>query len=255
MALNLRERFGPKEPGARRLLGQDFEFSPSNYPSLQDFVVDRNELEFGEKPLAVMRTFVLARGMEGVQLELALCLAGPAAAIELLFQRASAFQREPEAGRIVDISRKLDIGDAGVGWSWSEREPDGVLGFVRFNVLVFMRGRFERLQALARELDADLAKRETRTEYTDSPTPLIESAARAGTLQAAAGARLDLDTSAPEGAQYFFIAIGGSLKRDDAAPAHFYYRAGLAKGEYTIVAYRVGKGLLPDRQTMTVGIS
>jgi hypothetical protein len=253
MALNLRERFGPKEPDSRRVLGQDFEFSPSNYPSLKDFAVERNELELGEKPLAVTREYVIAYGMEGVQLELSLCLAGPAAAYELLFHRATSFQREPTPERVVDVARKLDIGDAGVGWQWDDREPDGVLGFVRFNVLAFMRGRFDRLQAFARELDADLSKRETRTEYADSPKLLFESAGRDGHATTA-GARLDLGTSS-NGSTTFFVATGGSVNRDAAEPGLFYYRAGLAKGNYTIVAYRVGKGLLPDRQTMTVRIS
>jgi hypothetical protein len=254
MALNLRDRFGPKEPDSRRLLGQEFEFSPSSYPSLREFTVEREELELGEKPLAVTRSFVLAHGPEGVQLQLALCLNGPKDAFELLFHRASSFQREPGPERIIDVSRNLDIGDGEVGWQWNDREPDGVLGFVRFNVLAFMRGRFGRLQAIARELDADLSRRETRTEYADSPEPLF-TAARAGGLEAVAGSRLDLGKPQRPDSRHFFVATGGSVNRDPSDPELFYYRAGLAKGSYSIAAWRVGKGLLPDRQTIPVRIS
>jgi hypothetical protein len=253
MAMNLRDRFGPKDPDSRRLLGQEFEFSPSNYPSLLEFAVERDDVELEEKPLAVTRSYVLARGPEGVQLQLALCLRGPGEAFDLLFHRASSFQREPDAERAIDVSRKLDIGDGGVGWQWDDREPDGVLGFVRFNVLVFMRGRFERLQAIARELDADLSRRETRNEYTDSPEPLF-TLARAGGLEAAAGSRLDLGRPQRADSRYFFVATGGSVNRDPSDPGLFYYRAGLAKGSYSISAWRVGKGLLPDRQTIPVRI-
>jgi hypothetical protein len=116
-----------------------------------------------------------------------------------------------------------------------------------------MRGRLERLQAFAAEFDSNLARRETRAEYADSNTPLFESAAKE--LAAPAGARVDLGTPARADSQYFFVATGGSVNRDAADPRHFYYRAGLAKGDFSIVAYRVGKGLLPDRQTLPVRIS
>lgn len=255
MALNLRERFGPKEPDSRRLLAQDFEFAPSNYPPLRDFTVERNELELLERPLAVTRAWVLARGMEGLQLEFALCLDGPAAAFELLYQRASAFQRELPENRITDVSRGAGIGDAGIAWQWNDREPDGVLGFVRHNLLVFMKGAFERLQVFARELDTDLSKLETRAQYADSPHPLFDAAARRVTLETTAGSRLDLGTPPGGDSKYFFVAGGGSVNRDAHDPGHFYYRAGLEKGDYTIVAYRVGRGLLPDRQTLPVRIS
>jgi len=255
MALNLRERFGPKQPDSRRMLAEEFEFSPSNYPALRDFTVERNELELLERPLAVTRGYVLAYGLEGVQLELALCLDGPAAAFELLFHRLSSFQRDPDADRLVDAAKTLGVGDTGVAWQWDDREPDGVLAFVRFNVLAFMRGRFERLVAFARELDADLSKRETRTEFPDSPKPFFESPSREGGLAIPAGGRLDLGSPMHAESQYFFMATGGSVNRDASDPAHFYYRAGLAKGRYSIAAYRVGKGLLPDRQTLPVRIS
>ena len=211
MALNLRDRFGPRGPDSRRLLGQEFRFSPSNYPSLWEFAVERDEPGLGEKPLAVTRDYVLAHGLEGLQLQLALCLRGPRDAFDLLFERASSFQREPAGERIADISKSSGVGEAGVGWQWSDREHDGVLGFVRFNVLAFMRGRFDRLQAFARELDADLLKRETLTEYTDSAVPMFDAAARAGGLDAAAGSRVPLGTPEPADSHYFFVASGGSV--------------------------------------------
>src|SRR5262245_22572611 len=100
MPLNLRERFGPEGPPPRERLGEDFEFSAERFPSFREFVVDRNELDMREKPLAVTRRYVLSRGLEGLQLEFVLCLTGADAAVDLLFERASAFQRQPAANAI-----------------------------------------------------------------------------------------------------------------------------------------------------------
>ena len=255
VALNLRERFGPREPVTRRLLAQDFEFSPDKYPSLREFKLERDELGMSEKPLAVNRSYVLARGPEGLQLDLSLCLDGPDAAFELLFLRAGAFQRVPDSDRLVDVSAALQAGDAGVAWRWNERTSDGVLAFVRYNILVFMKGRFELLESFARELDADLSRLETRAEYGDSAAPVIEPVGTEGTLAAPAGTRFDLGKPPRPEAQHFFTASGGSVNRDASEPGRFYFRAGLQKGNFSIVAYRVGKGLLPDRQTIPVRIS
>jgi len=195
MVLNLRERFGPKEPTPHRLLAQDFEFSAASYPSLRAFSIERNEIDMLEKPLAVTRRYVLSHGPAGLQLEFVLCLSGADAAVSLLFERASAFQREPAAEALIDVAAALHIGDVGVAWRWDAREPDGVLAFVRYNVLVFMRGPFEALQEQARELDSDLALRQTSTEYTDSGGMLLAMPADGGVSSVESGARLDLGSS------------------------------------------------------------
>jgi hypothetical protein len=117
-----------------------------------------------------------------------------------------------------------------------------------------MLGQFEALREQARELDADLARRQTTTEYADSATPLLRSAGEGGVLSVAAGGRVDLDLPASSDA-HFFVASGGSVNLDPAEPQRRYYRAGLAKGTQTIVVYRVGRGLLPARQTLEVRIS
>src|SRR3990167_7460640 len=96
MALNLRERFGARKSGPRPSLAEDFEFVPTEYPSLREYRVEHEEVGLLEAPLAVDRSSFLSRGTDSLKLELALCLAGADAADELLFQRAAAFEREPE---------------------------------------------------------------------------------------------------------------------------------------------------------------
>ena len=253
MTLMLRERFGPKGPAPRRLLNEDFEFSAERYPSIQKLAIKRDELDMLEKPLAVTRRYVLSQGFVGYQLEFALCLTGPEAAVDLLFERASAFQREPRTAAVINLPEAERIGEVGVAWRWSEHEAEGVLGFVRHNVLVFMQGEYGALLNQARELDTELSRRQTTTEYSDRGGALLEMPAAGRELSVEPGARLDLGAVSSD-ARYFFVASGGSVNRDAASPDRYYYRAGLVKGIYGIVVYRVGRGLLPDRQTLQIRI-
>lgn len=254
MALNLRERFGPKEPVPQLLLADDFEFSPAAYPSLREFRVDHEEVGVLETPVAIDRRYFLSHGSDSLRLELALCLAGFSAAVELLFQRASAFQREPADEAVVDLPRASGIGQVGVAWSWGKDERDGVAGFVRHNVLVFMQGRYETLLEHARALDAVLARGATTAEYFESAAPLLAVSGE-GALTVAPGGRIDLGLPTSPDAQHFFIASGGSVNRDPTEPTRYYYRAGLEKGTHLVTVFRVGRGLLPARQTIRVTIS
>jgi hypothetical protein len=251
MATNLRERFGPKEPLSRGLLAEDFVFSPAEHGALRNYRIERESVTMLETPLAVSRRYVLSRAPEGVQLELALCLEGGDAAVALLFQRAEAFQRKPADDAIIDLAREHRIGEVGLSWTWGKDQRDAVLGFVRYNVLVFMQGDHEVLLEAARFIDKALAGRGTTGAYSD----VAGVVAVVGQAVVRAGGRLEVEVPTDRDARYFFIANGGAVNRDPGAPARHYYRAGLVPGSYRLTVFRVGAGLLPSRQTVPVTIN
>jgi len=256
MAMNLRKQFGPHGTEPKPLLADDFVFSPGEYPSLHEFRVEHEEVDLLETPLAVDRRYFLSHGSDSLQIEFALCLQGFSAAVELLFQRASAFQREPTEAAVIDLARTSDVGDVGVAWSWGQDERDGVAGFVRHNVLVFLQGGgHETLLKHVRELDDALARQTTTEAYAQHRDVLFELGGASALLGVAPGGRADLGLPASPDAQHFFVASGGSVNRDPNAPARYYFRAGLKPGSHVIEAYRVGHGLLPARQTIHVTIS
>jgi hypothetical protein len=255
MALNLRERFGSRKSEPRPSLAEDFVFVPAEYPSLREYRVEHEEVSLLEAPLAVDRHYFLSRGTESLKIELALCLAGAVAADELLFERAAAFEREPQPETMVDLARNQTAGEVGLAWPWGRDEPGGVAGFVRHNVLVFLQGRYESLREHARALDAALVRRKTIATYREDGETLFGVGGKDATLRAAPGARSDLGAPTKTDAQYFFIATGGSVNRDPGEPARYYYRAGLNKGTYRLTAYGVGPGLLPAQQTLHVTIA
>lgn len=257
MAMNLRKQFGPQGTEPKPLLADDFVFSPGDYPSLHEFRVEHEEVDLLETPLAVDRRYFLSHGSDSLQIEFALCLQGFNAAVELLFQRISAFQREPTEAAMIDLARTSGVGDVGVTWAWGQDERDGVAGFVRHNVLVFLHGdeRHETLLKLVRELDEALAHQATTEAYAQHRDVLFEVVGAGAVLGVAPGGRADLGLPASPDAQHFFVASGGSVNRDPSAPARYYFRAGLKSGSHVIEAYRVGHGLLPARQTIYVTIS
>ena len=253
MALNLRERFGPKGVLPQSSLTGDFRFVPTEYTSLRAYRIEHEDVDVLEKPRAVDRLYFLTHGSDSLQLEFALCLEGATAAAELLFRRAEAFQREPAAEAVRDLVLAEGIGALGLAWSWSKEERNGVAGFVRHNVLVFLQGRYETLLQQARELDAALA----RTPVGAGPSETAEPSFDLGhetTLRVAPGGRVDLGLPLRPGENHFFIASGGSVNRDPKEPTRHYFRAGLGKGPQLVTALRVGGGLLPARQMIRIMI-
>jgi hypothetical protein len=255
MALNLRERFGARKSEPRPSLAEDFAFVPAEYPSLREYRVEHEEVSLLEAPLAVDRYYFLSRGTESLKIELALCLAGAEAADELLFQRAAAFEREPQPEAMVDLARSQTVGEVGLAWSWGGDERDGVAAFVRHNVLVFLQGRHEGLLEYARALDAALVRRKTVATYREDGEALFGVGGKDATLRAAPGTRVDLGPPTKPDAQHFFVATGGSVNRDPSDPARYYYRAGLEKGTHRLTAFRLGRGLLPVQQTLRITIA
>jgi hypothetical protein len=243
MALNLRERFAGRGSEPRAALAEEFEFSPADYPSLREYRVEHEEVSLLEAPLAVDRQYFLTHGSDSLKLEFALCLTGSEAAFELLVLRATAFQREPAEAAVVDLARSDNIGDVGVAWSWGSNERDGVVGFVRHNVLVFMQGRHETLLEHARAI------------YAGSEETLFDVGDKDGALATAPGGRVDLGVPVAPDMRHFFVASGGSVNRDASNLSLHYFRAGLDKGSQQVQIFRVGRGLLPARQTIRITIS
>ena len=254
MALNLRERFGPKGERRHSSLAADFRFVPGEYPSLRDYRVEHEEVDVLENPLAVDRLYFLAHGSDSLKVELALCLEGPDAALDLLFHRAEAFQRDPPEDAIVDLPVAHAIGDAGVAWLWGREERNGVAGFVRHNAIAFLQGRYDTLVEIARDLDRSLASVQARAgpSYVDDPS--FELPQPDLVFRVPPAGRVDLGPSAKPDERHFFIAASGSVNRDPADPARHYFRAGLVAGPHSVLVLRVGAGLMPARQVIRVAI-
>jgi hypothetical protein len=252
MALNLRARFGPLTAEPRPVLADDFVFSPSDYPSLREMRIEHDELTLLEAPLAVDRRYFLSHGSDSLQIEFALCLHGFGAAVDLLFGRLASFQREPSESAVVDMARTLGVGHVGFSWGWGPEERDGVVAFVRHNLLVMLLGRHDTLLQQARELDAALMRHPTAAASVPRAETMF---AAAPTLAVKAGERVELGAPAAPEDRYFFVATGGSVNLDADKPEHRYYRAGLTPGAYLIYAFRVGRGLLPTQQTLRVDVS
>jgi len=253
MALNLRQRFGPKGTLPQSWLMGDFRFVPAEYASLREYKIEHDEVDMVEKPLAVDRLYFLIRASESLDLELALCLEGTAAAAELLFRRLEAFQREPAAEAVQDVAVARSLGQVGVAWSWGEDERDGVAGFVRHNVLAILQGSYETLLEQAQELDAALARLNAGDSPPQIDKPSFDLGAGEAALRVEPGGRVDLGLPmGPE--RLFFLAAGGSVNRDPREPTRHYFRAGLGKGPQVVTVLGVGAGLLPARQTIRIAI-
>ncbi|MEP7346480.1 MAG: hypothetical protein ABI877_14510 [Gemmatimonadaceae bacterium] len=253
MAMNLRERFGTKGELPRSVVTGDFRFVPTEFATLRDYRIEHEEVDVVEKPLAIDRWYLLTHGVDSLQLEVALCLEGAVAAAELLFRRLEAYQREPAAEALRDLTAS-GIGDLGVAWSWDAKERTGVAGFVRHNVVAILQGRYDTLLDQARELDAALARIPAGDGPSEIAEPSFELGGRESSLRVASGGRVDLGLPARPGDQYFFLAAGGSVNRDPKEPTRRYFRAGLGKGQHLVTVLRVGAGLLPARQTIRITI-
>lgn len=253
MALNLRERFARRDALTQLSLASDFRFVPSEYASLRDHRVEHDDIDVLEHPLTIDRLYFLVRGSDSLQLEFALSLEGASGASELLFRRAEAFQREPASEAVQDLVLAHGIGDLGLTWSWGKEDRNGVVGFVRHNVLVFLQGRNETLIEQAREIDIALSRANARPSAPQIDEPSFEFGTGEA-LRVKRGERIDLGTPIKPGDRHFFISSGGSVNRDPKDPARHYFRAGLLEGQHRVTVLRVGAGLLPARQTIRITI-
>jgi hypothetical protein len=251
MPLDLRERFGPKGALPQSSLAGDFRFQPSEIPALRDYRILQEEVDVLESPLAVDRLYDLASGRRQLKLELALSINGSVAAVDLLFRRLAAFQRDPEEKDVRDLAKLDGVGEVGVAWPWEGPDALGVVGFVRHNVVVMLQGLFEPVVQQARDLDAAIS----RTPTGDKPSMTEEPSFALGERASATpGGRLDLGLPMKSDERLFFITSGGSVNRDPNQPSLYYFRAGLTRGTQTVTVLRVGAGLVPARQTIRITI-
>lgn len=247
----------------RPLLGEDFVFAPTTYASSKPLAVVHEELYLDETPLAFTRQIHLQHSAHihtSLILRLALCWNGFRDALMLLSRFPLSFQRAFPTSAALNTAERYGTGDFGIAWPWSgEGEPD-VLAFVRNNLFVSMEGHDAAgvLRPLARDLDASLLRLRTVSAYGDEPAGLLQGVrSRAGVIpRLPAGGRLDFGVLAPEkDTTLFFLTTSGSVNRDPERTDAWYYRAGTAEGRQEVILFRVGKGILPVRERLTVEVA
>lgn len=245
----------------RPYIAEDFVFDPSGYAAAKELRVVHEEVFLEETPLALLRQTHLqhaARAHTSLVLRLALCWDGFRDALTLLARYSESFQRAIPETAMVNTAERYGIGDFGVAWAWSgEGEPD-VLAFVRNNVYASMQGHDAAaiVRPLGHELDEALHQLRTSGAYGEEPAGLLaEVRRRAGEVpRLPAGGRLDLGVLPDEGTTQFFLTTSGSVNRSPERRDSWYYRAGAEKGRQEVVLYRVGKGILPVREQLTVDV-
>lgn len=245
----------------RPYLAEDFVFQPSDYASGRELRNVHEDLVLEESPLALFRQVHLqhaARAHTSLRLRLALCWNGFRDALSLLANYSQSFQRAiPEKG-VVNAAEKYGTGDFGLAWAWSgDGEPD-VLAFVKNNVFVGIEGHDAAalVRPLARELADALGKLRTGGTYGEERTGLLADVRRrSGEVPSLPpGGRLDLGVLPADDSTLFFVTSSGSVNRSPQEKDSWYYRAGAAKGRQEIVLFRLGKGILPIRERLTVEV-
>jgi hypothetical protein len=245
----------------RPYIAEDFVFQPSDYASGRELRNVHEDLVLEESPLALFRQVHLqhaARAHTSLRLRLALCWNGFRDALSLLANYSQSFQRAiPEKG-VVNAAEKYGTGDFGLAWAWSgDGEPD-VLAFVKNNVFVGIEGHDAAalVRPLARELADALGKLRTGGTYGEERTGLLADVRRrSGEVPSLPpGGRLDLGVLPADDSTLFFVTSSGSVNRSPQEKDSWYYRAGAAKGRQEIVLFRLGKGILPIRERLTVEV-
>jgi hypothetical protein len=255
------KQFGFEEARRRQrpLLAAEYVFKAS-FPAAQAFKTVFERVFLEETPLSVVREIHLQHVDKlhtSAKLTLALCWEGFAGAMTLLERFVNGFQRSLPPAQVWNAVTQNETGDFGVAWAWekSSREPD-VMAFVRFNVLVAATGHDAEpgfLPALANQIDRELRGSATTESYADTKQGLLS---RPGAPQIRQGGRLDLVEfdAEKQGESLFFLTSSGSVNRDPQSPQKWYYRAGGQRGRQEITLFRVGRGILPVRERLTVEV-
>lgn len=246
----------------RPYIAEDFFFDTSDYASARDLRNVHEEVMLEETPLALIRQIHLehiADAHTSLRLSLALCWNGFRDAMTLLAQFPQRFQRAIPPGAIVNAAEQYGIGDFGLAWSWSgDGEPD-CLVFVSNNLLVTIEGHDAAavVRALARELADALRKLRTGGVYAAQPTGILaEIRRRAGDIpRLRPGEVLDLGVLAEDGSHLFFLTSSGGVNRSPDRKDSWYYRAGADRGRQQVTLFRVGKGILPVMERLTVEVT
>jgi hypothetical protein len=253
--------FGAILREGRPYIAEDFVFQPSDYVSGRHLQNVHEDLILEETPLAVSRQIHLqhsTRAHTSLKLRLALCWNGFRDALSLLAYYAQSFQRPVLESSVVNAAEKYGTGDFGLAWAWSGAGEPDVLAFVKNNVFVGVDGHNAAalVRPLARELADALGKLRTGGTYAEERAVLLADVRRrSGEVPSLApGERLNLGVLPADDSTLFFVTSSGSVNRSPQEKDSLYYRAGAAKGRQDIILFRVGKGILPTRERLTVEV-
>ena len=258
---DLQDRFPPQSRTSSKLLfAEDWVFQVGNYAALSDLAVVHQELSLCETPLAMMRRISLAhphRSSITVQLDVALCLRNTSDAVDLLFAFAHSFER-PVPIEQVRNTADTEIGDFGLTWSWSGENAADVVAFVRHNALVMLQGHRaeDRLLAAAHEIDTVLRRLKTVGAYEVSAEGFFSEVRRNAkdVPTIPTKGHLALGSAMAPAERYFFLTDKGSVNRSVDNPDAWYYRAGIHEGKREILLFRVGPGILPTMERLSVDV-
>lgn len=260
----LRQRFEAEVSRVppRLLVGEDWVFAPTRYPTLGSFTIVYQDASLREEPLAVLRNVHLASGRDPastVQLDVALSMNDARAAADLLFQFADSFERKIPLDKVQNTAQTVGVGDFGVAWAWAGEGPLEVVAFLRHNVAVMLQQHHgeDVLSTAAREIDTMLSSLKTVPRYEDAADGFFSDVRRreGPNPGVPAGASLQLGSRLDENETYFFLTEGGSVNRDPARADTWYFRAGLEKGRREITLLRLGAGILPVRERLALDVT
>ncbi len=246
---------------SRPLLAEDYVFLPSDHESSRDLTLAHEEVFLDETPLAVVRQIHLqhpSRPHTSIRLHLALCWNGFRDGLTLVSRLSQSFQRQIPAEAVVNPTETYGIGDFGVAWPWSGKGDPDVIAFVRNNAVASFEAHdaAATVVPLARDIDGALRKLRTTDRYGEETAGVLDEVRkRAGKVpRLPAGGRLDLGVLTGGRDSLFFLTTSGSVNRFPDRAEAWYYRAGAAKGRQEITLFRVGKGILPVMERLSVEV-
>ncbi len=245
----------------RPYITEDFVFQPSAYLSAKKLRSVHEDVTLEETPLALCRQIHLQHEEQAhtaLKLRLALCWNGFHDALNLLAYYSQSFQRAIPEAAVVNAAENHGAGDFGLAWAWSgEGEPD-ILAFVKNNIFVGIEGHDAAgiVRPLARELTEALGKLRTGGPYGEESSGLLADVRRrVGEVPSLpAGGRLELGVLPEDGWTFFFLTSNGSINRSPENKDSWYYRAGMEKGRQGIILFRIGRGIVPIRERLTVEV-
>lgn len=245
----------------RPFIAEDFVFLASRFPSASELRSVHEEVMLDETPLAVVRLIHLEHGSRphtSARLRLALCWHGFRDALTLLARFSQAFQRAIPLESVVNAANQYGAGDFGIAWAWSGRDGPDIGAFVKNNVFVTIEGHdaADVVAPMARELAAAIGRLRSGGEYVDAAMEqFTDLRRRVGDVpRVASGDRLDLGVLPRNGSTIFFLTTEGSVNRSPEREDTWYYRAGALRGRQTITIFRVGNGILPLRDRLSVEV-
>lgn len=259
---DFQDRFPPEgRKGSKLLLAEDWVFQVADYAALSDLAVVHQELSLCEAPLAVLRRISLAhprRSSVTVQLDVALSLKNASDALDLLFAFANSFERPIPVKQVRNTADVNEVGDFGLAWSWSEENGADVVAFVRHNALVMLQGHHaeDRLLAGAHQIDTVLRLLKTVDAYEASQDGFFSQVRRELNQVPTIPTRGRLALGSALGAteRYFFLTDQGSVNRSPESADGWYYRAGTRAGRREVRLFRVGPGILPKMERLSVDV-